>query len=161
MGAVLHLGIAMTKIDADKVQGEGSAVNLDNSAFVAHPDARRGFEEYTNRIPIKSITCRQRMLDSSPFPSASSSPPKILRSPGGARNPQYTRGSVGNLCTAGSGYGPEFCSLSANFSQALDCAFSVRSLQVADLTWFYGLPDSVLFAIRLGLPRETGIESHH
>ncbi len=60
----------MTRIDADKVQGEGSAVHLDSSALVSHPDARMGFEEYTNRVPIKSITCRQRRLDASTVPSA-------------------------------------------------------------------------------------------
>ena len=45
---------------------------------------------------------------------------------------------------------PKFRSLSADFSEALDCAILVRSLQVTDFTWFYDLADSVLFAIGIG-----------
>jgi hypothetical protein len=88
-------------------------------------------------------------LDCSLSPSASSSPLKFLPTPDGAQNPQYPRGSSKNLCTAGSGLRPEIHSLSTIFSEALDCAISVRTCKPLIVLLFW--PDkSVLFAIHIG-----------
>ena len=82
---------------------------------------RRG-GRVVDRAALEMRSTGDRTGGSNPSLSASSSLLKILRLRIGAQNPQYSRGSDGNLCTAGLSHGPEIRSLSAKFSEALDCA---------------------------------------
>ena len=61
---------ALTTVFQPKFQ-IGHRRSIGRPRSCCHPDARTGFEMCANLTLAKSMTCRQRRLDSRPFPSAS------------------------------------------------------------------------------------------